>query len=127
MSPHRIPGWTALLVLPLLVGAFLLMHGLDARAGTTGATVVAAVPAHVEQDGHAADHDDEHCIACAFGHAMAACVAIVATVIGVRLTRRLVGVRVPTLVDAATRWARAVREVLRPPEPAWVRLAVMRC
>lgn len=128
MSPHRIPRWIALLALPLLVGAFLLMHGLDARAGTIGATeVAAAAPAHVEQDGHASDHDDEHCGTCAVGHVMAACVAIVATVTGVRLTRRLVGVRVPTLLDAATSWTRDVREVLRDPEPAWVRLAVMRC
>lgn len=128
MSPCRLPRWTTLMVLPLLVGAFLLMHGLDARASTNGvAEAAAAAPGHVEQDGQSENHGAEHCGGCAVGHVMAACVAIIATVVGVRLARRPLRTLITTLVVAATQWARATREVLRPPEPAWVRLAVMRC
>ena len=54
-------------------------------------------------------------------------VAIVATVVGVRLARRQLGTLLTTLVDGTNDWAPATRVVLRPPEPAWVRLAVMRC
>lgn len=128
MSPRRLPRWTTLLVLPLLVGAFLLMHGLDARVGTTGvAEAAAATPAQVEQEGQSQNHGPEHCGGCAVGHVMAACVAIVATVVGVRLARRRLGMLFTTLVDAVNDWARVTRVVLRPPEPAWVRLGVMRC
>lgn len=128
MSPRRLPRWTTFLVLPLLVGAFLLMHGLDARVGTTGAAEAAATaPGHVEQDAQSNDHGAEHCGGCAVGHVMAACVAIIVTVVGVRLARRPIGTLFTTLVVAATGWVRATHDVLRPPEPAWVRLAVMRC
>lgn len=128
MSPCRLPRWTTLLVLPLLVGAFLLMHGVDAGVGTTNITEAAApAPGHVEQNGQSANHGAEHCGGCAVGHVMAACVAIIATVVGVRLARRQLGTLLSTLVVPATGWAPARRVVLRPPEPAWVRLTVMRC
>lgn len=127
MSPLRLPRWTALLVLPLLAGALLLMHGLD--AGTTASGLhgaAAAAPTHSHQGEAPTEHHDAGCDGCAVGHVMAACVAIMATVVGVRLARRAAGVRVSTLVDFATR-IRAARQLLRPPDPAWVRLAVMRC
>lgn len=128
MSPRRLPRWTTLLVLPLLVGAFLLMHGLDARVGTTGVAEAAApAPGHVEQNGQSANHGAEHCGGCAVGHVMAACVAIIATVVGVRLARRRLGTLLTTLVDGTNDWAPATRVVLRPPESAWVHLTVMRC
>ena len=128
MSPLRLPRWTALLVLPLLVGALLLMHGLDAGATTTGLHGTStAAPTHDHPAETPAEHHDDGCEACAVGHVMAACVAIVATVVGLRLARRATGIRLSSLVDAATDCIRAVRQLLRPPDPAWVRLAVMRC
>jgi hypothetical protein len=112
----------------LLVGALLLMHGLDAGAGTNGLhDVAAAAPAHDHPAETPAEHHDEGCEGCAAGHVMAACVAIVATILGLRLARRVAGIRLSTLVDAAIGRVRAARQLLRPPDPAWVRLAVMRC
>lgn len=117
-----------MLVLPLLVGAFLLMHGLDAQVGTGDvAEAAAAAPGHVEQAAQSESHGAEHCGGCAVGHVMAACVAIIVTVVGVRIARRSLRTLLSTLVVAATGWARATSELLCPPEPAWVRLAVMRC
>ena len=128
MSPLRLPRWTALLVLPLLAGALLLMHGLDAGATTNGLhAAAAAAPTHSHQDEAPTEHRDAGCDGCAVGHVLAACVAIMATVVGLRLARRAAGVSVSTLVDFATARTRAARQVLRPPDPAWVRLAVMRC
>jgi hypothetical protein len=117
-----------MLVLPLLVGALLLMHGLDAGASTAGSQGVGAVaPAHSHQGEGVGEHHDAGCDGCAVGHVMAACVAIVATVAGLRVAQRVAGTRLSTLVDAATGRVRAARQLLRPPDPAWVRLAVMRC
>ena len=128
MSPLRLPRWTALLVLPLLAGALLLMHGLGAGATTTGLHGPSAVASdHSHQSATPAEHDDAGCEGCAVGHVMAACVAIVATVVGLRFARRVIGARVSTLVDTTAGHVRAARRLLRPPEPAWVRLAVMRC
>ena len=128
MSPLRLPRWTALLVLPLLVGALLLMHGLDAGATTTGLHGAPAnASTHVHDAEAPADHHGAGCDGCAVGHVMAACVAIVATVVGLRLARRAVGLRLATAVDTAVGRTRAARQLLRPPDPAWVRLSVMRC
>jgi hypothetical protein len=128
MSPLRLPRWTALLVLPLLAGALLLMHGLDAGASTSGLpAAAAAAPTHAHHGETPAEHHDAGCDGCEIGHVMAACVAIVATVVGLRLARRAMGPRVATRAAAAPGLVRAARELLRPPEPAWVRLAVMRC
>ncbi|MGH9275071.1 MAG: hypothetical protein ACRDZU_10525 [Acidimicrobiales bacterium] len=128
MSPFRLPRWTALLVLPLLVGALLLMHGLDAGATTSGPHGAVAVASdHSHQDEAPAEHHDAGCDGCAIGHVMAACVAIVATVVGLRIAWRVAGPRLPTFVDTAIGSARAARQLLRPPDPVWVRLAVMRC
>jgi hypothetical protein len=128
MSSSRVPRWTALLVLPLLVGALLLMHGLDARASAGGLhEASAATPTHAHHRQVPAEHDDGHCTSCAVGHVMAACAAIVATVVGVRLARRGAGSLVPALVDGARGRLAAALELLRSSEPAWVRLAVMRC
>lgn len=128
MSSLRLPRWTALLVLPLLVGALLLMHGLDAGATTNG--LHGAWAAATENAHHAetpAEHHDAGCEGCAAGYVMAACVAIVTTVVGLRLARRVTGTRLSTLVVFALGRIRATRQLLRPPDPAWVRLAVMRC
>jgi hypothetical protein len=128
MSPLRLPRWTALLVLPLLAGALLLMHGLDAGATTDGLhEASAAAPTHSHQGTSPAEHHDPGCDDCAVGHVMAACVAIVATVVGLRVARRDAGGRVSTFVGSTTGRVGAARQLLRPPDPAWVRLAVMRC
>jgi hypothetical protein len=128
MSPVRLPRWTALLVLPLLAGALLLMHGLDAGATTSGLNGAAVtVPTHSHHGEAPTEHRDAGCDGCAVGHVMAACVAIVVTVVGLRVARRAAGARVSTLLVSATGRTRAARQLLRPPEPVWVRLAVMRC
>ena len=128
MSPLRLPRWTALLVLPLLAGALLLMHGLDAGTTTTGPHGAVAVASdHPNQGETPAEHHHAGCPGCVVGHVMAACVAVVATVVGLRLARRGIGTDLSTFVDAATGRVRAARQLLRPPDPAWVRLAVMRC
>ena len=126
MSPLRLPRWTALLILPLLAGALLLMHGLDAGATTNGLHRAAA-PTHAHHAETPAEHHDAGCEGCTVGHVMAACVAIVATVVGLRLARRATGTRLSTLVVSGLGRIRAARQLLRPPDPAWVRLAVMRC
>lgn len=139
MSSLRLPRWTALLLLPLLVGALLLMHGLDAGATTSGlhGAATAAPPAHDHaattapalhlHDGAPAEHHDEGCAGCTVGHVMAACVAIVATVVGLHVARRRVRAGVAMLIVSARGRIGAARPLPRPPDPAWVRLAVMRC
>lgn len=128
--PTRLPRWTWLLVLPLLVGALLLMHGLDAHVGALHSPEVAAaelvVPDHPHRDSVPAEHD--HCAECLAGHVMAACVAIVTAIGGIGIARRLLRQAsfVASVVAAATR-VRGLVELPRPPDPAWVRLSVMRC
>jgi hypothetical protein len=124
MSPLRLPRWTALLALPLLAGALLLMHGLDAGASTSWAH--GAESAHAHEGETPAEHQEGACDGCV-DHVMAACVAIVATAVGVRLARRAAGASASTVVGSAAAGVRAARQLLRPPDPAWVRLAVMRC
>jgi hypothetical protein len=102
------------------------MHGLDPGASTNGLHE-AATSTHAHQAETPSDHRDAGCDGCAVGHVVAACVAIVATVVGLRLARRAVVTRVATLVDSAAGRVGAARALLRPPDPAWIRLAVMRC
>jgi hypothetical protein len=128
MIPQRLPRWTTLLVLPLLAGGLLLMHGVDAGVSTGGfheASVTA--PTHSHHGETPTEHHAADCDGCTVGHIMAACMAIVATVVGLRLARRATGTSVSTLVDSATNRIGAARQRLRPLDPAWVRLAVMRC
>ena len=77
------------MVLPTLVGALLLMHGLDARAGdhhpeTTSASAP-VVDTHPHDESTPAEHG--HCVDCLAGHVMAACVAIITAIGGVGLVR----------------------------------------
>ena len=132
MRPIRSLRWTGLLALALLVGALLLMHGLAARVHVDPAPeahpVAAATAGHAGGAEAPVGHDDEHCPTCAAGHVMVACVAIVTVVTGLVLVRRSLGRAVATLAATTTDASvRVVQRVLRPPEPAWVRLAVMRC
>lgn len=127
MSRRRLPRWSALLVLPLLVGALLLMHGLDARPGPDGIDGARTPSTLLREGDRAGHHDDGHCGACAAGHVMATCLAIVATVASLRRARRPVGGLASPRVPAVTAGSRAAPPVLHPPEAAWIRLAVMRC
>lgn len=126
--PTRLPRWTWLLVLPLLVGALLLMHGLDAHAGDSHAPEAAAsemaVADHLHDEPAPAEHG--HCAECLAGHVMAACVAIISAIGGIGLARRLLsrGHLVAPVVAAVT-GVRGLVEFARPPDPAWVRLSVM--
>lgn len=128
MSPRRRLRWSPLLVLPLLVGALLVMHGLDARADGTPSEGVRSISAHPHEVADPGTGSaDGHCAACAAGHVVAACVAIVASVAGLRAARPILGAARRLLVAAAAAVVRAGGGPLRPPPPAWVRLAVMRC
>lgn len=129
--PTRLPRWTWLLVLPMLVGALLLMHGLDAQAGDAyhhlGTSASAGVVEEPPRD-VLTPADQGHCADCLAGHVMAACVAIITAIGGVGLGRRLLtrgSLAAPAAAVAGQ--ARAVVELTRPPDPAWVRLSVMRC
>lgn len=128
--PTRLPRWTCLLVLPMLVGALLLMHGLDAQVGATHHSATAAsagvVAAHPHDVLTPADHG--HCADCLAGHVMAACVVIITAIGGLGLGRLLLTWRsltAPAAVVAGR--VRALVELARPPDAAWVRLSVMRC
>ena len=125
MSPLRLPRWIALLALPLLAGALLLMHGLDAGANTTTGPH-GAEATHAHEPEASGEHHDGVCDGCV-DHVMAACIAIVATAVGVRLARRAAGTSASTVVGSTAAGVHAARQLLRPPDPAWVRLAVMRC
>lgn len=134
----RLPRWTWLLVLPMLVGALLLMHGLDAGASAHHGPTVAAqsVDAHSYADAGShhdrttfAASEDGDCSNCLTGDLMAACMAIiVTTIVGVGLARhRLGGGLVTALATRLGSAARGLIESARPPDPAWVWLSVMRC
>ena len=126
MSRSGLPRWAALAMLPLLVGAVLLMHGLDATAGT-----VAPVSA-VEHHHDTGPHDGGACDSCPGAHhALMACVAVVTAVGICRAARHLrSGIRfgglsvAPRLVARA--WARLC-EAAPARAPVWVRLRVMHC
>jgi hypothetical protein len=128
--PTRLPRWTWVLVLPMLVGALLLMHGLDAQAGDHHAAATSAsasvVDAHPHDESTTAEHG--HCVDCLAGDVVAACVAIITTVGGLGLVGRVLTRGTLTAPTAAvTDRVRSLVELARPPDPAWVRLAVMRC
>ena len=72
--------------------------------------------------------EDGHCLDCLAGHVMAACMAIITTIVGIGLARRRLGGGLITALAATLeRAASGLVESQRPPDPAWVRLSVMRC
>lgn len=131
MRPIRSLRWTGLLALLLLAGALLLMHGLDARVhiepGPAAQPVGVSAAGDWDEAERSAGHDDEHCPTCASGHVMVACVAILTAFAGLICLRRALGQVVATLAAATSAGVQVAHRILRPPEPAWVRLAVMRC
>jgi hypothetical protein len=59
---------------------------------------------------------------------MAACVAVLTAIATVEVARRLLARLDAGVVTAAVgQWVRNLTEQARPPDPAWVRLSVMRC
>jgi hypothetical protein len=125
----RLPRWTWMLVLPVVVGALLVMHGLDAPAGHTphGGSPMSAgvIEEHPHDESAPAGHG--HCVDCLVAHVMAACVAILTAIGGLGLVRRLLYGSVAAAVAATAGRVRSLVELARPPDPAWVRLSVMRC
>lgn len=127
--PTRLPRWTSVLLLPVVVAALLLMHGLDARAGEAHPSF--ASPGVLEEEhphDQATPGEHWHCVECLATHAMAACVAIVGAVGGLALVRRVAAPRRPAGAPGAVgRRPTALVRPAHPPDPAWVRLSVMRC
>lgn len=118
----RLPRWAALLAVPLLAGAVLIMHGASADTAHAGARAHEAHSAEAHRDA------DADCTSCVVSHLLVACVAVVTTATAVTAARRHLSGRLRVLPALAAPRLRRVRDVLlRPPEPAWVRLTVMRC
>jgi hypothetical protein len=122
-----------LLALPLLIGGLLLMHGLEASVdggGHAGHGEQLAGSGH-DADAHhgapASHHEGAHCSDC-WAHALSACLAVVVALVTVRRpVGGWAGVALSSVcLPASTRALRERWELWHPPEPAWVRLAVMR-
>ena len=129
VMPTSLPRWAWMLVLPLLVGALLLMHGLDAHVGDapSGTSSSASVMGEHPHDG-TTPTEDGHCADCAAGHVMAACVAIITAIGGLGLVRRfLTRGSLTALASALVSQVRHLVGLAHPPDPVWVRLSVMRC
>jgi hypothetical protein len=115
----------------MLVGALLLMHGLDARVVDHHAEPVSVSASIVVDDDPVVESmpgEHDHCADCLAGHVMAACVAVITAIGGVGLVRRLLAPG--TLAALAAVVADCIQNpvgLARPPDPAWVRLSVMRC
>jgi hypothetical protein len=125
MTRVRLARWAAFALVPLLVGAVLLMHGLDANTTTVSVTSVAAE----HEPGH--DHD-RGCDTCPRPHhVLAACVAVIAAIGTSRAARQLAARVRRSITPAVGRLGRRVGDGLiqpaRPPDPASVRFDVMRC
>ena len=130
-----------LLVLPMLVGALLLMHGLEAWVGDHHPAPVVA-PASAVDVGPRVDPGDQlhvaglrsmssehdHCAGCMADHVMVACVAVITAIGGVAVVRRLLA-RAAVMASARlpADCMQSLAAFARPPDPPWGRLSVMRC
>ena len=126
---YRIVSITALTV--IVAGGLLLMHGLDTHGSQMQPVAVSEAVAVDGHGGHGVDHHDDdgsHCEGCMAGAVMAACVAVITVFASWSLIRRVLGASrsTPLLMSGLDRFRRAV-DVFRPPDPAWIRLSVMRC
>lgn len=120
-----------LTTLPLLVWAvavgLLAMHGLHSHGGqlTTSSEIA------VDSPGHGTVHrvgDEAHCDDCMARAMIAACVAILAGLGPLLLVRLALGVaRATPLLNSVLGSLRRVIDAFVPSNPAWIRLAVMRC
>ena len=112
-----------LIALPMLVLALLFMHGLSARPDAAGSSHGATSHEHEATPGH---HDD--CPDC-LHHLLTSCVAVLTALAAWQLTSRFAG-RSPLGGGPAPTHGASVGRTLplgRPPDPAWIRLGVMRC
>jgi hypothetical protein len=131
---RRPPRWTWFLVSSVLLGAFVFMHGFDGHtvdsAMSRSAPAAPATAEHAVEHSHGDPASTEHggCPDCLAGHVMVACVAILSSVVAFGFLRRLLA-RVGFVADGkpAPERVRRIVEMARPPDPAWVRLSVMRC
>ena len=115
------------LALALLIGGLLLMHGLEASvAGGHGSHGSEAAALHADDTHHAPSDAAAHCPDC-WSHALAACLAVLAGLVTLHVARRRLRAGTGVVLPLALARARERWELWRPPEPAWVRLAVMRC
>ena len=115
--------WTrrtlGLVPLLLLLGGFLLMHGVDVSSDGGGHVPVAAADGHAEAEHEQAGphRHDGGCLDC-WGHALAACVAVLAGLVTLRIVRRrAAALRSRPALVAAVRLVRERWELWHPPEP----------
>lgn len=125
----RFAAMTALTV--IVAGGLLLMHGLDSHGSQMRPEAVSELSTVDGHGDHGVDHHDDdgsYCEGCMAGTVMAACVAVITAFASWSLIRRDLGARCSTslLLIGLDRVQRAV-DVFRPPDPAWIRLSVMRC
>jgi hypothetical protein len=119
-----------LLALPLLVGGLLLMHGLEASVGGGhpghGGQLVASGHETDSHDDVAGSHEGAHCVDC-WADVLTACLGVLVGLVTLGLVRGWAGPATSSVaLLAATCRSRERWELWHPPEPAWLRLAVMR-
>jgi len=123
----RLPRWAVLLLLPLVAGSLLLMHGLDAGASDVVGHG-ADEPSHSHEDGTHSGRTHEGTDSCpgCLVHVVMTCVAVIVAVVAWQLGRHRFA---PSVVaQRVARWReRPHIGQLRARDPVWVRLSVMTC
>jgi hypothetical protein len=131
--PVRPARWAGLLLVGIAACVLVVVHGLGGFAcdghpsGTAGP---ATAGAHGHDDApEPGDHSS--CPGCVTGHVMAACLAVVAALGGVRHLRRVAArafavARAPVQPDLGRALA-ALAGLIRAPDPPWLGLSVIRC
>lgn len=133
MTRAGLPRWAAPALAALLVGAVLLMHGLDAGATPAPAGDRLAAPAPIAHSASTGDHGSgAGCESCSRPHHfVAACVAVIAAVTVARAARHVTGRLAHGYghgrLVVAGQLTRPRADRVSTPDPAWVRLSVMRC
>lgn len=125
----RVASLTVLTV--VVAGGLLLMHGLDTHGSQmhpAAASDSIAVSGHGDHGAERHHDESSHCDGCMAGALMVACVAVISVFVSLSLIRRALGARGST--SSLSSWLDRVQwavDVLRPPDPAWIRLSVVRC
>ncbi|GIU86486.1 MAG: hypothetical protein KatS3mg009_1001 [Acidimicrobiia bacterium] len=126
--------WACVLLVGVAACVLVLVHGLGGFAcdghpsGRVGPVAAGAPHDHGEAPDPA---DHAPCPGCVTGHVMAACLAVVGVLGGVRHLRRRVAhaiaaVRGPVAPDPGRVLAR-LAALARAPDPPWLGLSVIRC
>lgn len=128
MIRHRFALVAITVLTVIVVGGLLLMHGLDTHGSQMHPAPVDEVSPVDGHGGHGTNHHDGQCDGCMAGAVMATCVAVITAVVSLSLVRRVMGARslTPSMPSGLARLRRAV-DLFMPPDPAWIRLSVMRC